>query len=423
MSDNVAMLLRRAGFGPTASELAAAKKAGYAATVARLTAPSGPDRGAAAAPMPDLGRDPFDNLPNPTTEQRAAAESTRKAHTDAIIRWWLDRLTVADHQATEKLMFFWHGHWATSIRKVGSPQFMLAQHQKIRESPNFKVMARRLVSDPALVYWLDGQLNTKDAPNENLARELMELFMLGIGHYSERDVKEAGRALTGWRTDLGVPSTAIYFPADHDAAPKTILGRTANFDAYTLVDFLAKQPACARFIASRLWFRYGSSHEPIIDATQKRIAAAFPVGMQMLRALFEDEEFRSGRHRLVKQPVEWLVGAMRQLNIRPAHFSQKTLSQVVSGLNGLGQVPFAPQSVGGWPSGTAWLNSAAAQVRLGLADLLAGFAEVDGMNAEELANVLAIETWTNRTYLALKQAKEPRKLLIIGLASPEYLVS
>ncbi|WP_112678807.1 DUF1800 domain-containing protein [Micromonospora saelicesensis] len=423
MSDNIAMLLRRAGFGPTMSELAAAKKAGYAATVSRLTAPTGPDRGAASSPMPDPGPDPFNDLPNPTTQQRAAAESARKEHTDAIIRWWLDRLTAADHQTNEKLIFFWHGHWATSIRKVGSPQFMIAQHKKFRSSPNFGVMARKLVSDAALIYWLDGQLNTKAAPNENLARELMELFMLGIGNYTEQDVKAAGRALTGWKTDLGVPETAIFFPDAHDATPKTIRGTTAKFDAYTLVDLLAKQPACRRFIASRLWFRYVSSTEPIARSTQEKMVAAFPVGMQMLRVLFEDEEFRSARHRLVKQPVEWLVGAMRQLNIRPAHFSKQTLHQVVGGLQGLGQVPFAPPSVGGWPGGTAWLNSAAAQVRLGFADLLAGLVHVDRMTPEELANILAIETWTNRTHLTLKQAKNPRQLLTLGLASPEYLVN
>ncbi|MEH0933660.1 DUF1800 domain-containing protein [Micromonospora psammae] len=422
MSDDVAMLLRRAGFGPTASELAAAKKAGYAATVSRLMAPAGPDRGAATAPMPDLGRDPFDDLPNPTAEQRTAAEATRRVHTSALMRWWLDRLTAADHQAHEKLIFFWHGHWATSIRKVGSPQFMLAQHRKIRSSPTIGVMARKLVSDPALVYWLDGQLNTRDAPNENLARELMELFLLGIGNYTERDVKEAGRALTGWRTDLGVPETAIFFPGVHDAGPKTILGSTADFDAHTLVDLLARQPACARFIASRLWFRYGSSTEPMAGSIEQRMRAAFPVGMRMLRALFEDDEFRSGRHRLVKQPVEWLVGALRQLGIRPARLPEDTLNRILAGLGGLGQVPFAPPSVGGWPSGTAWLNSAAAQVRLNLADLLAGLAEIDRLTAEELATLLAVETWTPRTYLALKQARNPRQLLTLGLASPEYLV-
>ncbi|MFD6752933.1 DUF1800 domain-containing protein [Micromonospora gifhornensis] len=423
MSGDLAMLLRRAGFGPTAAELAAAERVGYSATVERLMAPVGPDRGAARAPIPVLGPDAFDDLPNPTVEERTRAEALRIEHSDAIIRWWLDRLTVADHQANEKLLFFWHGHWATSMRKVGSPQFMLAQHMKIRSSPSFRTMARKLVSDPALVYWLDGQLNTRSAPNENLARELLELFTLGIGNYTEQDVKAAGRALTGWKTDLSHPENAIFFPADHDSGRKTILGTTAHFDAYSLVDHLTDQPACARFIAERLWFRYVSSTEPIAASTLRKMVAAYPVGMRMLRVLFEDEEFRSARHRVVKQPVEWLVGALRQLRIRPADFSKQTLHQVVSGLSGLGQVPFAPLSVGGWPSGAAWLTSAAAQARLGFADLLAGLTQIDRLNPEELANLLAVETWTNRTYLVLQRAKNPRQLLTLGLASPEYLVN
>lgn len=423
MSDSVALLLRRVGFGPTSSELAAASKAGYAATVARLMAPSGVDRGAASAPVPKLGRDPFNDLPDPTAKQRAAAEKVRREHTDAIIRWWLDRMTVADHQANEKLLFFWHGHWATSIRKVGSPQFMLAQHMKIRASADFRTMARRLVTDPALVYWLDGHTNTKDAPNENLGRELMELFMLGIGNYTERDVKEAGRALTGWKTDLGVPATAILVPKDQDVRPKTVLGTTANFDALRLVDFLAKQPSCPRFIASRLWYRYGSSSEPIPTSTLDKMVAAYPVGISMLRVLVEDQEFRSGHHQQVKQPVEWLVGAVRQLRLRPARFSDQTLQRILTGLKSLGQVPFAPPSVGGWPSGSAWLTSAAAQVRLGLAQVIADEATIGRMTVEELADLLAIQTWTNRTYSALKETTNSRNLLTLGLVSPEYVVA
>jgi len=423
MSDSVALLLRRVGFGPTSSELAAASKAGYAATVARLMDPGEQDRGAAAAPMPELGPDAFDDLPDPGAERRAAAEALRRQQTDTIIRWWLDRLTVADHQATEKLLFFWHGHWATSIRKVGSPQFMLAQHQKMRSSPTFTTMARKLVTDPALVYWLDGHTNTRRAPNENLARELMELFMLGIGQYSERDVKAAGRALTGWKTDLSVPATAIFVPKDHDAGPKTILGATAKFDALSLVDHLAARPACPRFIADRLWFRYASATEPIPESTRGKMVAAFPVGISMLRALVEDEQFRSGRYRMVKQPMEWLVGAMRQLGIRPARLSGEAFHTVVSGLKGLGQVPFAPPSVAGWPSGTAWLTSSAAQVRLGLAGVLAELAGDSWITVERLADVLVVPTWTNRTYAALKQSTTPQELITLGLASPEYLVN
>ncbi|HLL64497.1 MAG TPA: DUF1800 domain-containing protein [Micromonosporaceae bacterium] len=423
MSDSVSLLLRRACFGPTAPELAKATRVGYAATVANLVAPAGPDRGAGAAPTPNIGRDPFDDLATPTAEQRMAAEALRAEQSETILRWWLDRLTVADHQTHEKLHFFWHGHWATSMRKVGSPQFMLAQHLKIRSSPELTAMARKMVTDPALVSWLDGQTNTSQAPNENLGRELMELFLLGIGNYTEQDVKEAGRALTGWKIDLGVPETAIFFSKDHDGGAKTVLGTTAKFDANTLVDHLVKQPSCARFIASRLWFRYASSTASIPESTREKMVAAFPVAISMLRVLFEDEEFRSGRHEMVKQPVEWLVGAMRQLKIRPANLSKPAFRKILQGLNGLGQVPFAPPSVGGWPSGTAWLTSAAAQIRLDVAGTIAEQAHVERLTAEELAHTLCLQTWTDRTYSALKDVTNPGHLLLLGLCSPEYLVN
>jgi uncharacterized protein (DUF1800 family) len=423
MSDSVALLLRRACFGPTGVELADATRAGYEATVAKLIAPTGPDRGAAVSPMPDLGRDAFDDLSDPTADQRLAAESRRIVETEAIFRWWLDRMTVADHQAHEKLLFFWHGHWATSIRGVGSPQFMLAQHDKIRSSATFPQMARKLVVDPALVYWLDGEANSKDAPNENLARELMELFTLGIGNYTEADIKEAARALTGWKTDLGVPQTAILVPKDHDPGSKTILGRTAKFDAFGVADLLTSQPACPRFLAARLWFRYGSSDQPVPEPTRARIAAAYPSPLGMLRALLLDDEFRSGRYRMVKQPVEWLVGAMRQLGVRPADFSPGLLHRVAQGLEGMGQVPFVPPSVGGWPSGAAWLTTAAVQARLNLADAIVGPAHVDRMSLEDMARMLAVDTWTNRTYQALKGTTDPRRLLTLGLVSPEYVVT
>lgn len=209
MTDDVALLLRRAGFGPTAAELAAARQAGYEATVSTLVAPFGPDIGASSAPMPDLGLDPYAENPNPTSRQRAEADRIRKTQTDLITRWWLERMVVANHQAVEKLLFFWHGHWATSVTKVKSPQLMLAQHRSLRESRDIADTARRMIVDPALVYWLDGHLNTKRAPNENLGRELLELFLLGHGQYTERDVKEVGRALTGWRINLRAATSVL----------------------------------------------------------------------------------------------------------------------------------------------------------------------------------------------------------------------
>jgi uncharacterized protein (DUF1800 family) len=422
MGDDVALLLRRAGFGPTAAELAAARQAGYTGTLSTLMAPAAPDVGGSSAPLPQLGRDPLAGIASPTTAQRFAADDKRRAQTQLIIEWWLDRMTVADRQAYEKLVFFWHGHWATSVDKVIRPQLMLKQQQTLRESVNFATMAHRMVTDPALLYWLDGQLNTRTAPNENLGRELMELFMLGIGNYTETDVKAAGRALTGWKIDYDNART--YFnPPSHDRGTKTILGTTRSFDAHSLVDFLLGHEACPRFIASRLWFRYASSTLPLPTSTQEKMMSAFPDSLAMLRALFADEAFLDSRGNLVKQPVEWLVGALRQLGLRAGGFTSESLIHIINGLKRLGQVPLAPPSVGGWPAGAAWLTPGAAQARLDLAGRVAALVAEEPWNPESIANVLAVDTWTDGTYSALKSAPQPRSRLMLGLASPEYLVT
>ncbi len=422
MAEDVALLLRRAGFGPTAAEMAAATKVGYAATLLSMMVPAGPDIGATSAPVPQLGPDGYAANPNLSTKQRAAADQAREEQTEQLTRWWLDRMTVANHQAVEKQLFFWHGHWATSIRKVKSPQLMLAQHRTLRLAPDFADMARRMVVDPALVYWLDGQLNTRTAPNENLARELFELFLLGRGRYTEVDVKEAGRALTGWRLDRRA-ERLVLDPGTHDTGSKTILGTQAAFTAQSLVELLLRQPGCADFIADRLWFRYASSTEPIPSATRERMVAAFPVPMAMLRALFTDDAFRATAGTMVKQPIEWMVGAMRQLGVRPANLPREVLIPLCDGLGGLGQRPFAPPSVGGWPAGAAWLTSAAARLKLSLAGKLASQLEPGRLTPEDVAAMLCVDRWTNRTYAVLRKVHNSRMLLTLSLISPEYAVT
>ncbi|MEO3748137.1 DUF1800 domain-containing protein [Plantactinospora sp. B5E13] len=422
MTDDVALLLRRAGFGPTAAELSAARQSGYAATLERLVTPPGPDVGASSAPLPDIGPDPHANLPNPTRAQHERADRMRKAQAERIERWWLDRMAVADHQAREKLVFFWHGHWATSVDKVCSAQFMLTQHRTFRTARDVVDLAHRMVEDQALIYWLDGQHNKKDAPNENLARELFELFLLGIGRYTERDVKEAGRALTGWRVILE-QETPVFDRQRHDPGTKTILGVTSRFTAHSLVDLLLNHPECPRFVASRLWFRYASSTEPVPERTRDRMVEAFPDPMRMLRALFTDEAFPATANGLVKQPVEWLVGAMRQLGLRMSGLSVEVATDLLWKMRVLGQLPFAPPSVGGWPAGTAWLTSAAAQSRITLAGRLADLVRPTRLTPEGLAQLLCLPGWTNRTYEVLRTVQDPRQLLVLGLNSPEYLVT
>ena len=419
MTDDVGLLLRRAGFGPTPAELAAARQSGYARTLAALVAPPGPDVGATAAPMPTLGLDPFADLPDPTEEQAGQAYARRKAETELISQWWLDRMVVADHQAVERLQFFWQGHWAT---RVPSAQLMLGQHRALRDARDFVDMAHRMVGDRALVSWLDGQHNTKGAPNENLGRELLELFVLGIGNYTETDIKEAARALTGYRVALDKESL-IFDPQHHDSGRKTILGTTGNFTPDSLVDLLVRQKSCPRFIASRMWYRYASSTQPIPDRVRERMAAAFPRPLSMLRALFEDEAFRGTAGDVVKQPVEWFVGALRHLGLRPASFEPATFDRFYWALDALGQRPFAPPSVGGWPAGNAWLTSAAANGKLAIAKELVDMANPGRMTPESVAYALCVDKWTDRTYAVLRGVQDERVLLTLGLVSPEYQVT
>jgi uncharacterized protein (DUF1800 family) len=430
---DLAHLLRRAGFGPRSDEVDAAERAGVAATVDALLAPPAPDAGAARTPPPNAA-DPVAALAKEATkEQKQAALKQQREQVAALTAWWIDRMVQADHQAHEKLTFFWHGHWATSVQKVQFPQVMLGYQQKLHTlgPGDFGVLVRALVKDPGLIWWLDGHKNTAKAPNENLARELMELFTLGIGNYTEADVKAGARALTGWAVDRS-KNTAVINTKRVDTGEKTILGKTGPFGTDEFVDIILGQEACATFVTARLWYRYASP-EPIPQDTHERLKTAFKGGTTAaLKAMFTDENFAKTRGQLVKQPVEWAVGAMRQLGIRPGELQNAEKQQLARALREQGQIPLDPPSVGGWPAGTAWLTTSGTQWRLRAADLLvakASPAAVDKVAAapkdqqpDALANLLAIDGFTDRTRAVLAEAKEPKRMIALGLASPEYTV-
>ncbi|PGH44421.1 hypothetical protein COO58_08255 [Micromonospora sp. WMMA1996] len=427
----VAHLLRRATFGPTAEEVDAAERAGFAATLDRLLDPAGADRGAAATPPPELGPDPAAALDKSATrEQRQQANRRRREQATALTDWWLARMVAAEHQCDEKLLFFWHGHWATSVQKVRSAPLMLRQLETLRRLGRGPLapLVDAMVRDPALILWLDGQQNTRRAPNENLARELMELFTLGIGGgYDETDVKEGARALTGWTVDRRT-GVARFVPRRHDPGRKTILGRSAAFDAGSYAALLAGRPETARFVAGRLWFRYAGAQVP----APADLAGPDTVGT--LRRIFTAPAFAQTRDTLVKQPVEWLVGAARQLGVRPSALPEAGRRRLLTGLNALDQVPLRPPSVGGWPAGTAWLTTSSLQARLRVADHLTAVADPAMLarltaappagRPEAMARLLVVDRWSDRTRSALVPlAGQPRRLLVAGLVSPEYAVS
>ncbi|MEU6075968.1 DUF1800 domain-containing protein [Micromonospora sp. NPDC047074] len=425
----VAHLLRRATFGPTADEVDDAERAGVAATLDRLLAPPGDGQGGTAIPLPDLGADPAARLTRDSTrEQRQQANQQRREQTLRLIHWWLDRMVTAGDQLGEKLLFFWHGHWATSERKVRSASLMLRHLETLRRHGlgPLPPLVDAMLRDPALILWLDGQRNSRKAPNENLARELMELFTLGHGNgYTEADVKEGARALTGWVVDRGT-GVARFEPRRHDPGPKTILGERGEFDAASYAKLLAGRPETARFVAGRLWFRFAGAQEPPADL-------AGPDTATTLRRIFTAPAFAQTRDTLVKQPVEWLVGALRQLGVRPADLPEAVQRRLLAGLTAMDQVPLRPPSVGGWPAGTAWLTTSSVQAKLRLADTVAGAAARPVLarltaappagRPDALARLLVVDGWSERTRAALTPlAGQPRKLIVAGLVSPEYAV-
>ncbi|HEU5333908.1 MAG TPA: DUF1800 domain-containing protein [Actinocrinis sp.] len=428
-------LLRRTGFGASGAEIDAAAAAGFPATLDALLAPVADDPGTAATPPPTDLADPGNGQGTPAAKKAANAQRTQAAY--ELVTWWLTRMTAVRQPWVEKRTFFWHGHFATSVQKVRIAALMLRQNETLRSlgGGDFRTLMRAMFTDPAMMLWLDAAGSTAKAPNENLARESMELFSLGVGNYTEQDVRQAALALTGWRLDR-TSGTAMFAAKGHAPGPETILGRTQSFDVDSFTDLLMAQPANPRFIASRMWFRLGSS-DPVPADTLNRLVAAYGPDRDLTalaRAVFSDAAFTgpTARYALVKQPVEYVVGALRALKITPpAGGSAKQSTVLRTALSGLGQVPFTPPNVGGWPSGRLWLTTAATQSRITFAEWAAATGDLTQVadaspasRIDAVAHLLGIDAFSDRTRAALADAAgAPAELVSLALLSPEYAVN
>jgi uncharacterized protein (DUF1800 family) len=410
----IAHLLRRTGFGASGPEIDAASSVGYAGTVQSLFA-STADPGVAATPAPNL----------PTAIDASA-------DTD-LITWWLARMTAARNPWPEKRTYFWHGHFATSLQKVRYASLMLKQNQTMRTlgGGDFRTLFRTILTDPAMMLWLDAEGSTAKAPNENLARESMELFSLGVGYYTETDVRQAALALTGWRLNR-VSGAATFVDRNHAPGPETILGKTASFDVDSFADLVLSQAASPEFVVARHWFRLGSS-AAIPAATQQNLLTAYGANADLgalAQALLNDAAFTgtTARYALVKQPVEYVVGALRALKITPSSKDTPTLRAV---LNGLGQLPFYPPNVGGWPSGQLWLTTAALQARIDFARWAASAGDLSTIadastssRIDAVAYLFGVDAFSTRTVSALSDVvASPPSLVELALLSPEYQVN
>lgn len=431
--DAVRRLLQRVGLGPRHGELDTAAAAGFDATLAALTAPpAGRDTGAIPPPsFPARTSRAGKAAGKADVAARREVRQQEAGQARQLVVWWLDRMAAVDAPFPERLTWFWHGHFATSVHKVRSAELMYRQNDTQRRlgGGDFRALAQAMIIDPALLVWLDGGGNRAGRPNENLAREFMELFTLGVGNYTENDVRQAARALTGWRVDYAT-GTATVIPRDHDGGPETVLGVSSPFDAAGLVDLLVTQPASPRFLAGRIWTRFVSDTPPD-PVTLDMLVAAYGPGHDitgLLRAAVTAPAFRDPASVLVRQPVEWLVAALRALRLPASTLPATALN---AGLAGLGQTPFDPPNVGGWPAGTPWLTTAAALTRLTLARTLAASGDLSpvtdtapGDRVAATAVLLGLPPFTDRTAAALTPlAGQPTQLVAAALASPENTVS
>ena len=356
MTDQFAHLLRRAGFGAGPQELDEYRQLGYDGAVDRLVNYGQVDNSALDAAVP-------------------AIDFTKRGTTD-IGTAWLYRMLHTQRPLEEKMTLFWHGHFATAESKVGNTRWMWQQNGLFRANVvgSFSDLVLAVSKDAAMLKWLDGDQNHKQAPNENYGRELMELFTLGVGNYTEDDVHAAARAFTGWRTDR--EGTFHFVARDHDDGQKTFLGQTGDWNGNDIITIIMQQPAHAAFLMRKL-YRFFVDPNPS-DAVIQRYADLYTKNnfaiAPVLQAMFTSKEFlgASAFHALIKSPAEYVIGSLKLLGI-------DTLPKnVTAAMKVLGQELFNPPNVAGWPGGPAWFNTGTALDRYNLANRLVTARTTDG---------------------------------------------
>ena len=355
--DGARHLLARTGYGPTAAEIRDYAPLERDAAVARVL---GSARTKALTPPPPamLAADPM-RPPRETSgveERRAFVQRQIRAGIE-LRGWWLSEMLATDSPITERMTLFWHNHFVSSQQKVRIARLMYRQNVTLRAHAlgDFGALLHAIAKDPAMLVYLDGVQNRRAAPNENFAREVMELFTLGEGRYTERDVKEAARAFSGWSLERDT-GTFVFRRALHDPGDKTILGRTGRFDGDAVLDLLLAQEATAELVVGKLWREFVS---PDPDAGEvRRIAGEFRrSGYRIpdaLSALLRSDRFWAEANRgvLIKSPVELVVGTLRSLEIEPADAAPFAIAAA-----GMGQNLLSPPNVRGWRGGEAWIDT------------------------------------------------------------------
>ena len=341
-------LLRRAGFGANEEEMDRFLAMGEEATVEYLIEYEAADDSALEKRLSGLGLD---------------LEKLRD-----LQRWSLLRMIYTQRPLQEKMVLFWHGLLTSAFKKVGKGPCMLNQDQLFRRQAlgEYDVLLKAISRDSAMLIWLDSRVNNKKAPNENFARELMELFSMGIGPYTEADVRESARAFTGW----GLKKKDFIFRENqHDYGTKTFLGRTGEYSGDDIVDIIMEHPATAQFVCRKLFTFF--VHDDPEAATLTSLARTFndtrySVKAVMRQILTSPDFYSSKAYRAkIKSPAEFVAGTVRVLGIETDGRPLNALT------DRMGQILFSPFDVSGWPGGAAWINSSTLLQRLNFANKIA----------------------------------------------------
>lgn len=388
-ADDARFLLTRTGFSPPPRALARFVGMTRAQALAELLDGA---RTQSVTPPPDWVREPPPSRAMRAAfspDERRAEQQLRNRRYDELRAWWVREMIVTTSPLTERMTLFWHNHFTSGQDKVPFPQTIAAQHALLRANAlgNFGAMLHGVAKDPAMLQYLDGASNRKGRPNENFAREAMELFTLGEGHYTQRDVSEAARAYTGWGLDPDA-LTYVFRPNVHDDGVKTVLGETGRFDGDAVLDILLGRPETARFVVAKLWREFVSDAP---DAGEvERIAARLRQSDYDIRAalteLFSSDAFWAERNRgvLVKSPAEFVVGTVRLFDV-----DYTDAAPFANTLRALGQNLFYPPNVKGWPGGVSWINSATLLARKQFVEQMMRATEAPGMRAAPVSRDMA----------------------------------
>jgi len=358
--DMAAHLLRRAGFGGTPSQISYLAGMGREQAVEYLVnfdqIPE--DRAPVEVEPQRLRERPGAGGEGADLQRRLAERMQRdRQQLQQVIGWWIETMVATPRPLQEKLVLFWHGHFTSGFREVKISRAMFIQNQMFREhaAGNLRTLLIAVTKDPAMILYLNTNQNRKGHPNENYAREPMELFTMGTGHYTEQDIKEAARAFTGIGIDFE-NDTSQFRPRMHDSGVKKFLGRSGDFSAEDIIDIILAQPATAEFIARKFWtfFAYENPEERVVKALAQVLRDSHYELKPLLKAMFMCDAFYGERARFthVKSPVELLVGTLRMLEITAVDTEAMNFA-----MRAMGQQLFQPPNVKGWDGGLAWITT------------------------------------------------------------------